>query len=310
MSVFLRHSPNMAPLYDRPSILPGGEASLTGLVIHASLLRGQLITSSKIQSKDGKTLAPELWLKVAEELTLADDEEWIFVICDEISIENTNTNGTGKVLTCYQATPKEGWKFGSFDCSAEAKRAQYWLNEPSKYPDIWAIDRTKKYVIELQEAGTNVKPCVYERPLVPDIIARIENGKCKVCLGERYICPGCPAGAHWLARRFDAFVEWRIPDYELDMHLMPFDGIRPRLVCPLCIGLDKMIEDKTWLNFFPRGELTIVGDQRAKKCNKWFEDLGYDFRFEIHGTGEKDDKGGENLLSDGDNDHESDNTVV
>ncbi|KAF3297763.1 hypothetical protein TWF132_006160 [Orbilia oligospora] len=261
MSVFLRHPPNMAPLYDKLSILPGAEASLTCLILHASLVRSRLIASSKIQTKGGKTLAPELWLKIAEEHKLVDTEEWIVVICDAISIEKTDTGGSGKILTCYQATPKEGWKFGSFYSRADVEMGQNWLNNPSQNTDIWVIDKTKKYNIELYERSVGTKPCLYEHPLVPDVIARIENGDCK--------------------------------------SLGLLNRVRLRLICPLCIGIDKMAEDKIWLNFFPRGELTAVGNSRAIKCNKWFEELGYSFRFEIREP-EKQDQ--ENISSSGEND--------
>ncbi|KAF3289326.1 hypothetical protein TWF970_003106 [Orbilia oligospora] len=281
MSVFLRHPPNMAPLYDTLSILPGAETSLTCLILHASLVRNRLIASSNIQTKGGKTLAPELWLKIAEEHKLVETEEWIVVICDAISIEKTDTGGSGKILTCYQATPKEGWKFGSFDSRADVEMGQNWLNNPSQNTDIWVIDKTKKYNIELYERGVGTKP---------------------FCLRERYICPGCPTGAHWLARRFGAYIEWRIPNFELEQSLGLLNQVRLRLICPLCIGIDKMVEDKIWLNFFPRGELTPVGNSRAIKCNKWFEELGYNFRFEIREPEKEDQDDLEDISSSGEDD--------
>lgn len=264
----------MIILYDDPSILPGEEASLTGLLIHVSPFRGQLIGGSAIQSKDGTHIPPEIHLRIAEKQKLIDVNEWVFVVCGEISIRKTDSGGSGTILTCYQAVPKDGWKFGSFDSCEEVEKGQNWINAPLKHPDIWVVDKNKQYTIELHSAKFNTQPCVYDNPSVLDIIAKIEHGKCAACEGQRYICPGCPTGAHWLARQSDAFIEWKIPGVSIQAHLGQLSD-RLQVVCPLCIGLGEMYADKKWHKFYGGKESTRVGNQRAQRCNQWFEALGY-----------------------------------
>ncbi|KAK6347967.1 hypothetical protein TWF718_005787 [Orbilia javanica] len=272
----------MEPLYDIPSILPGEEASLTGLLVNASVYRGKLIGTSKIHTKDGQPVPVEINLQIAEEHKLIDTGEWVFVICDKIS-ENDAPEGTTTVLTCYQAAPKGGWRFGKFDSSEEIEKGQRWLNYPSKYPDAWVIDKKQKYTLELNKLGSDVTPYIFHEPSVPDIISKFEGGVCSACENARVICPGCPTGAHYLPRRFDAYIERQVFVSTVSGNFTPFTD-RLQVVCPLCIGLDKMYEDKRWNKFYLGRQSVKEGNSRAERCNKWFEALGYDFRFEVKET--------------------------
>ncbi|KAK6532442.1 hypothetical protein TWF281_006630 [Arthrobotrys megalospora] len=230
----------MMPLYVKPSIYPGNEASLTGILVAKSVLEmrfiSRVIHTGAIRSKGGTYLPLELWLDILDQLMLLanpDKSKWSFMICKKIDIKKTRSGDKRTTLTCHTATPKSGWNFSKFEFESREKvyEAQSWLDSPLKHKDAWRIDEGAGYKIELDEPdnGCYIPSCVYERPLVRDIIARMEAGLCVSCDNVRVLYSGCLGGAQMLVKRFDAFL-----------------GDGKDLVCPLCVGIDNMYEDKAW----------------------------------------------------------------
>ncbi|KAK6358038.1 hypothetical protein TWF730_007392 [Orbilia blumenaviensis] len=276
----------MRPICLNPSMRPGNEAFLTGFLINAYATRQHLIRTGSIRTKGGKVLPLELWLQINDELEVLRDheiEKWIFVVCKQIT---TKTAPSGKITTtliCHQAKPHGGWRHGGCDDIDEINEAQKALDQPLEDPDCyWNINPEVKFRIELSE-DTPTVPHIYENPTVPDVIARLEPIGCGVCLSERTICPGCSSGGHWIAKRFDAFLPWC---EEVDggppsnpTYLLPTERIQ--LVCPLCVGMDKMREDKLWHTLHKESATPKEIRERIERCNSWFEELGYDVRFKI-----------------------------
>ncbi|KAL9628107.1 MAG: hypothetical protein Q9204_006107 [Flavoplaca sp. TL-2023a] len=91
---------------------------------------------------------------------------------------------------------------------------------------------------------------------VPDIIARLEDGRCWVCRGRRWICPGCTGG---VAQKFDAHM-----------------GCGVNLACPLCMGLDFMQEDKLFLQKYD-WDAPPVEEEEAREAgiSARLAELGY-----------------------------------
>ncbi|KAI4249447.1 MAG: hypothetical protein L6R42_008985 [Xanthoria sp. 1 TBL-2021] len=103
----------------------------------------------------------------------------------------------------------------------------------------------------------HVPECLFIDTTVPDVIARLEGGRCWVCEGERDICPGCTRG---VANEFDAFM-----------------GCGVDLACPLCMGLDFMQEDKAFLQKYYRDEPPAKEEEARKaRVSARLAELGYD----------------------------------
>ena len=78
--------------------------------------------------------------------------------------------------------------------------------------------------------GLCVPDCLFTAITVPDVISWLHDGSCWVCRGKRTICPGCTGGK---SEDFGAFM-----------------GCGVDLACPLCMGLDFMLEDKEYLEYY------------------------------------------------------------
>lgn len=115
------------------------------------------------------------------------------------------------------------------------------------------MDTTHQIVIRADGSG---HPCVFSYLTVPDVIARVEGGRCCLCDKKRFMSP-CQTGD--TAREFGITM------------------MCGRLVCPLCIGVDVayMHED------YVEGEDDSLFDLRATKrmdriIRTRFKKLGYE----------------------------------
>ncbi|KZO96842.1 hypothetical protein CALVIDRAFT_563485 [Calocera viscosa TUFC12733] len=93
----------------------------------------------------------------------------------------------------------------------------------------------------------------------PDVVARLERGKCWFCYGTREICAGCTRG---VAQEFDLFM-----------------SCGTDLACPNCMGIDIALEDKTFqqrLLGYARPNVTAHEiRERTKHLNARLAELGY-----------------------------------
>ena len=100
-------------------------------------------------------------------------------------------------------------------------------------------------------------PSLYAQVTVPDLIARLWDGSCEVCSGERYICPGCTGG---IAQRYDAFMSCGVD-----------------LACPLCMGIEFMLKDKEYLQKYVHHEApSEEKEARDGRIDDRLRELGYD----------------------------------
>lgn len=115
------------------------------------------------------------------------------------------------------------------------------------------MDTTYQIVIRADGSG---HPCVFSYLTVPDVIARVEGGRCCLCEGKRFISP-CQTGG--TAREFGITM------------------MCGRLVCPLCIGVDVAYMHEG----YAEGEDDELYDLRATKrmdriIRRTFKKLGYE----------------------------------
>ncbi|KAK6501307.1 hypothetical protein TWF481_009148 [Arthrobotrys musiformis] len=272
------------PLPYGRNIRPGKEAALTTLLLNTSVLNDRLIRSGVIVTKGGKRLPPELWYIVLDEYKLRDrhTDHWVLLICDKIWIKLQRCGCQTAVLRCCQARLKDGKKFGSFSYPAGVKQKQRWLNEPLA-SEAWVLDGMKRYNIEFDKISASGEAFVYHRPSVADIIAKIENGQCEDCEGRRSICGGCYGFETSCDGGNDHFLVQLFYDSPSEKGIINDSGAQ-RLVCPLCIGVDKVQENAIWDTGFGvpvqdnRDQLAM---RRALRWNDWLQRLGYTPIFQI-----------------------------
>ncbi|KAL8979663.1 MAG: hypothetical protein Q9177_006081 [Variospora cf. flavescens] len=149
---------------------------------------------------------------------------------------------------------------GTFDDRAHVEAAERWLQSPHTYDQerresengiIFGAKDTNNnntYGIFFPgvlpasssasvPAALSAPDCLFTAITVPDVISRLQDGRCWLCHGKRGFCPGCTMGR---AQKFDARL------------VTLWCGVP--LTCPLCMGLDFMFQDKPFLEKYCRDE--------------------------------------------------------
>ncbi|KAI4283571.1 MAG: hypothetical protein L6R38_002055 [Xanthoria sp. 2 TBL-2021] len=209
-------------------------------------------------------LPTELWLDIIEQYHKASAPKY-----EAVRPTSITASPTGQVLHCRLVK----LNLGDFESEYAVLTAEQLLESTHAYDEITtnfyaAEDTDTVYAIEYpRNAATTgvsstitalrVPACLFIDITVPDVIARLDDGRCWVCEGEREICPGCTRG---VANEFDAFM-----------------GCGVDLACPLCMGLDFMQEDKAFLQKYYR-DGTPAKEEEARKArvSARLAELGYD----------------------------------
>ncbi|CAO1602140.1 hypothetical protein XANCAGTX0491_005771 [Xanthoria calcicola] len=111
--------------------------------------------------------------------------------------------------------------------------------------------------VSSSSAALRVPDCLFVCVTVPDVIARLDGGRCWVCNGWRDICAGC-AGV--LALDFNACM-----------------GRGADLACPRCMGLEFMRVDKAFLQKYYCDQATAEEEEaRTARLSARLAELGYD----------------------------------
>ena len=106
--------------------------------------------------------------------------------------------------------------------------------------------------------------CVFHEIEVPDLIGRLQEYECHVCefRDGHTICPGCTGG---VAQRYGAFM-----------------GCGVDLACPLCLGLNFMLEDKSLLQAdYWEGLPEEEERARSDRFESRLKELGYGTRTQV-----------------------------
>lgn len=157
-------------------------AGVLGLRYVVRLLRRG---ATSVTSKGGIALPPELWEMI---LPMARGGNYVLVQAELVS----ETDGR-KVLECREAR-LEHWaggagqlfdslRVGCYEAVLNNRRTTLW--DGDEPPEIVIRESTYQVVVEAEEKYR----CLFEDLSVPDVIARVEKGKCRLCSGERFVCP-------------------------------------------------------------------------------------------------------------------------
>lgn len=209
-------------------------------------------------------LPTELWLDIIEQYHKASPPKYEAVRPTSIA-----ASPTGQILHCRMVK----LNLGHFESEHAVLAAEQFLACSNAHDEITtnsfaAEDSYQVYAIKYPSnpattgvsstsTALHVPECLFIDTTVPDVIARLEGGRCWVCEGERDICPGCTRG---VANEFDAFM-----------------GCGVDLACPLCMGLDFMQEDKAFLQKYYRdGPPAKEEEARKAQISARLAELGYD----------------------------------
>ena len=236
------------------------------MLLNKSLLRiryiGYAIATETISSKSGLALPSEVWLKILGFVRSGTKPDFCYV-----RAISTKESSLGKVLSCEMTDLLDEPKCSSLDNSTEVRAFEQFLSSPDSstsdsFPTLkvnGTSDATTTFSIILNCSVENSEvfpACLFSEVTVPDVIAHLEGGRCSVCFRHRGICPGCTGG---VAQRFDAFM-----------------GCGVELACPLCMGLDFMLDDKAFLREYYWEEASKAEEEiRQKKIERRLSELGY-----------------------------------
>ncbi|KAI1087304.1 hypothetical protein F5B19DRAFT_476161 [Rostrohypoxylon terebratum] len=196
-----------------------------------------------IQSKAGLSLPNELWTRILE-LAHTDESRWRLV-----KVEIVSKTPETLVLHCSQHTFRDSKDLEDDSdvlpagCLGDEKRVSAFedyltrATPESTLEEFGIIEAylyrfpEPKFIYEVVLDTAAKDRCLYTCLDVPDIIARIEDGRCHFCDGQRWVCPGCTGG--------------HVGDYG-DL----FMSCGVKLACPLCMGLDLSQRHKDVLDEF------------------------------------------------------------
>ena len=220
---------------------------------------GRLLSreNTTVASKGGTTLPPELWNIIHEQTY---EENFVLV---KATIESDTDKK--KVLACQEVELSS--RLGHLENSRMIDACEQLLNsandidhdqlreemmegveviggDSDEYDWIFGVPKIKKRqkthrIVLRAGKKQNRRRCLYAELTVPDVIARIEGGKCGLCGGKRSLCVGCNGAA------FDLFMDARCG---------------PVVVCPICVDVtlslshQELLEDCDW-NFREEKEI-------------------------------------------------------
>ena len=229
---------------------------------------GRAIAHKSITSKHGVELPTEVWLMIFT-LALAEKRKPDFQIVRILSVENSLL---GKIIHCTRLDTSGLPECGSLENSTKVREFEWLLAYPdssaarSAFP-AFDIDQTELqdedeeiFSVTLDNSGADQRllpPCLFIDISVPDIIAYVEGGKCRVCEPDRYICPDPVCGE--AGRAFETVLD-RCAE----------------LPCPLCLGLDFMREDEEFHQRYDGDHPSEEEEEeRCEKIECRHRELGY-----------------------------------
>ncbi|KUJ19687.1 uncharacterized protein LY89DRAFT_772164 [Mollisia scopiformis] len=201
--------------------------------------------TTNITTKGGKVLPIELW-NIILELTLAGHA------VQELSTE--------RILWCRRVEldsvrPCRYLRSRNQVLSFERFMVKPNEEDPDRSPSPFALptqgeESNIDVLITSADEGLSIKSeCLFSDLTVPDVICYMEDGRCNLCAGDRFICPGCTRGQ---AQRFDAFM-----------------GCGVDLACPLCMGLDFCLEHKEFLRRYYNEDQ--APDEEQEAVDAWIQ---------------------------------------
>ncbi|KAI2606706.1 hypothetical protein GGR54DRAFT_620403 [Hypoxylon sp. NC1633] len=219
-----------------------------------------------IRSKGGKTLPNEIWtkiLKFTRERTKGIDDQFCLVKAEIVTTSPTTTllrcfrhefNHSGyQLLTgCIESSLCVS-EFEDYLAAATPAVAETLEVEVPELRRLSGPDNTFDVVLDTTSTGR----CLYTDLEVPDLIARLEDGDCWVCSGNKFICPGCTGG---IAQEFQVFMSCGVD-----------------LACPLCIGVEFSQNHKNFLDHNLWNERLLEDEKRymLELVEDRLEELGY-----------------------------------
>ncbi|KAI1379846.1 hypothetical protein F4677DRAFT_296407 [Hypoxylon crocopeplum] len=218
-------------------------------------------TNLIIRSKGGKTLPNEIWAMI---LNFAKDMKDSFCLV-KADIVTASPNIT--LLRCFRHKfdrPEDELLAGGLNDSQCVFEFEQYLSSATQY-DAEALYTEPPELLKLSGPDdifdvvldtTSTDPCLFTIRDVPDLIATIDDGGCWVCLGERFICPGCTGGK---AQKFGAFM-----------------GCGVELACPLCMGIEFSSNHEYFLEtYYSREAPKDKAEDMLELLEERLEELGY-----------------------------------
>ncbi len=226
----------------------------------------QLIASgnTNIQSSGGIKLPTELWIQIFDLAADSITHSFCFVQASQVLSEPSRTptsqggqsTSTSQVLRCMR-TEFDPTEF------VENETTVYEVERYMRAPGQHTGDDLSHSQLSGPENTFYVKvdsrkgrfECLYYDIEVPDIISRIEGGRCWACSSSRSICPGCGG----VGREYGVFM-----------------GCGVSLACPLCMGLDTAEYHKSFLQVYywdkpPKDE----AKEMEESLDQRLKELGY-----------------------------------
>ncbi|KAK6341534.1 hypothetical protein TWF696_008606 [Orbilia brochopaga] len=280
----------MHPLPQHRVTRAGKPSNLTALLLDTDALPlrniGRLILEGAITSKGGKTLPFKVWGQIYDDVKeslyngKSSEARWALVLCTDIQFADDSIGGgdgaVAKSITCSRVIYQDDCNEDSQLARPEAmyyamdmKRAETRLCRPYTSTPPLHFDGTKAFTIFLYDRYSRedclLPDCLYDGVGVPDIIARIRGGKCNLCLESRTFCSDCSVPGFVDTLGFEA-----APPYE---HMVRCDD---KVMCALCIGLERAKEDKKyWRRYDPSRTTGEERNERFGRFWKYLEGNGY-----------------------------------
>lgn len=202
-------------------------------------------------------LPAELWLDILDHYHKSSPPTYEAVRPTALTVSST-----GRVLYCRTIKPSEHIYLSqlSFDSRHPEDLTSSNRSGTQDADAVYAIDfpRTATTTsVSSTSAALRVPDCLFVGVTVPDVIARLDGGRCWFCNGWRDICAGC-AGVR--ALHFNACM-----------------GRGADLACPRCMGLEFMRVDRAFLQKYYCDQATAEEEEaRTARLSARLAELGYD----------------------------------
>jgi hypothetical protein len=240
-----------------------------------SYIRSIIGRSTKhIATKEGnKTLPAELWLQILS-LVESDVNQPHYRLVYPVEMSSVQLDGQISEPSFVCNSIKEWRAFGNIRTGNELYFYESYIRNPSYEPEKeegeedppkspFEISKQvlpdRSFNIPLSHLDSE-EPFLYHRVEAPDVIARLENGDCKLCDGgERHFCAGC-----WDGRQvMEAFTS----HYRADCSI--------RMLCPLCVGSEYAERSINETSDFWRSAGKMSDEEYEEWIDKRMKDLGY-----------------------------------
>ncbi|CAL8579638.1 hypothetical protein XPA_005373 [Xanthoria parietina] len=233
------------------------------LLLNTTEVAIRFVIQLVVANKFPVLLPAELWLDILDHYHQSSPPEYKAVRPTAIAVSST-----GRLLHCRAIKLNSGDRG-----SGHAVLAQ--LSFDTRHPeDLTSSNRSGTqdadpvYAIEFPRTATTtsvsstsaalcVPDCLFVSVTVPDVIARLDGGRCWFCNGWRDICADC--------------ADVRAPRLSACM------GRGADLACPRCMGLEFMRVDRAFLKKYYCNQATAEEEEaRTARLSARLAELGYD----------------------------------